>query len=719
MAPFRPPFRRLRSARTFAPVLLVIVLAAGFALSSPAASLAQESATRSLDLRDYYRMEDVSDPAISPDGRRVAFVRTYIVERENRRHREIWMAPTDGDGEARRITNPAFSSSDPSWSPDGSLLAFWSNRPLPGKAPADTSSIWFLDMTEPGGEAFNITGVTGTPIFSPDSRWIAFTKPTPPSAAAPAADVSDFERRVEERFTGRIYDWMNYRFNARGYLPDPRDPAATPPEELYVVPRSGGMPRQLTALGVNMRSAVWRPDSSALAVVADTDQRDEYNYGRSDLWLVSTDGGIRRLTDDGYNNTAPAWAPDGRSLVFRRQQGLNLVIEAGQNHGAPVDLFRLPADGGAMETLTADWDLQPGRPQWSTDGAHVYFSAGVGGNSHLFRVPVGGGAIEQVTTGDRRLRGFSVSATFDRMAYTMTDSARPSELMSSRVDGTDERLLANFNDDMLSELHVATAERIRYPSKDGTGIEGWVLLPSGYDSSRGPYPTILAIHGGPHGAYGNSFSFQFQLWAASGYVVVYTNPRGSSGYGEDFLWATWGGWGILDYEDVMAGVDYALEQYALDARRMGVTGYSYGGFMTNWVIGQTNRFTAAITGAGISNWISDYGTADIPRTKESEFFGAPWEPDSRELLMQLSPIAHVGSATTPTLFVHGEADHRVPIEEGEQMYTALRKLRVPAKFIRYPNMAHGGWTPWNTVHRYQHELNWWAEYLSPVPAPTQ
>jgi dipeptidyl aminopeptidase/acylaminoacyl peptidase len=221
------------------------------------------------------------------------------------------------------------------------------------------------------------------------------------------------------------------------------------------------------------------------------------------------------------------------------------------------------------------------------------------------------------------------------------------------------------------------------------------------------------MHGGPHGAYGNNFDFEFQLFAANGYAVLYTNPRGSTGYGENFLWATWGGgWGNKDMEDVMAGVDYAIAHYPIDGKRLGVTGYSYGGFLTNWVITHTTRFSAAVAGAGITNWVSDYGTADIPRTKESEFYGAPWEPKGYELLWRQSPIAYAGNVTTPTMFVHGEADLRVPIEQAEQMYTALKKRKVPARMVRYPDSYHGGWSPWNTVHRYYQEMQWWDQWLT-------
>jgi dipeptidyl aminopeptidase/acylaminoacyl peptidase len=480
---------------------------------------------------------------------------------------------------------------------------------------------------------------------------------------------------------------------------------------LHVVPRSGGEGRQITHLGVNVQDATWRPDSRSLVVVANAHQRDEYTYERADLWIVDLDGSIRRLTDDGFNHTAPAWSPDGRWLVFRRQMGLSAVIASGQRHGAPVDLFRMPAAGGPLENLTADWDLIPGRPEVSPDGRYVYFDAEVSGAEHLFRVPLAGGPVAQVTRGRRSLSGFTVARDFRRMAYVASDPTHPAEAYAAGLDGSDERRISRLNDGLLTLVSLRPAERVSYQSQDGTDMEGWVVLP---DSAGGGQrvPLILAIHGGPHGAYGYDFSFQFQLWAAHGYAVLYTNPRGSTGYGEKFLWATWGGWGLKDSEDVLAGVDHVVARYPVDPERLAVTGYSYGGFLTNWLITRTKRFAAAASGAGIANWVSDYGTADIPRTKESEFFGPPWEERSGRLLVELSPVMHAAAVATPTLFVHGESDLRVPIEQAEQMYVALKKRRVPAMFVRYPDMYHGNWTPWNTVHRYYQELKWWERWLS-------
>jgi dipeptidyl aminopeptidase/acylaminoacyl peptidase len=672
-----------------------------------AALVPRAAQSRPLALEDYYRFVSVQTPAMSPDGRWIAFIKTTILEAENRRQNELWIVASDGSAAARRLTDPSLNVSAPRWSPDGRFLAYAVRRRDAG---SESPAVWFLRAGHLDEQPVQIRGVDGLPIFSPDNKWIAYTK----RIAAPRKPqyASDGERIINERFKGKAYEWLNYRFDQRGYLPDPRDPEATPPEELFVVAREGGEPRQLSHAGMNVRTPAWRADSGALAFVANAHERDEYIYERADLWTVTLDGKTTRITDDGYNHQSPAWSPDGRTIAVRRELGLSAVIAAKQDHGAPTEIALIPAGGGSPRNLTADWDLIPGAPGWSPDGRFIFFSAGIGGSDHLFRIAVGGQSrVEQVTTGERHLDGFSPSGNVATMAYVGQDSAHPDELFVASIDGRGEKRVTSFNDALVKDVEPIAAERIQYRSKDGAQIEGWVMKPRGYDPARS-WPLVLTIHGGPHGAYGDEFSFEHQLFAANGYLVVYSNPRGSTGYGEKFLWGTWGGWGNLDFDDVIGGVDYARSHYTIDDKRLGVAGYSYGGFLTNWVITHTARFAAAVSGAGISNWISDYGTSDIPRTKESEFFGPPWEPRGHETLRKQSPIEYVTSVKTPTLFINGEADARVPIEEAEQMYVALRKLRVPARMVRYPDTYHGGWTPWNTVHRYYEELKWMNRWLT-------
>ena len=374
---------------------LVLVPAIVVAAIAPVAA---QTAARAVELADYYRVEAINGTALSPDGRTIAFVRTFIVEAENRRHSEIWTVPADGSAPPRRLTNPALSSSAPRWSPDGRLLAFTSRRAVVEPGGPVTDAVWFLRMDGPGGEAFRIPGVDGTPIFSPDNKWIAFTKAVPPATPRPEPARTPFEKTTDERFKGRIYDWMNARFDGRGYLADPRDPHATPPQELFVVAREGGTPRQLTTQGVDVEPPSWRPDSRALVFTSNMFQRDEYVYERSDIFTVELEGAVRRVTDDGFDHSAPIWAADG-SIVALREQSLNQILAAKQTFGSPTDLYRFPAGGGAPVNLTAAWDYIPGTPRIAPEGRVLHFTAGVAGSTQLFRVPLTGGAVEPVTRG--------------------------------------------------------------------------------------------------------------------------------------------------------------------------------------------------------------------------------------------------------------------------------------------------------------------------------
>jgi dipeptidyl aminopeptidase/acylaminoacyl peptidase len=331
-------------------------------------------------------------------------------------------------------------------------------------------------------------------------------------------------------------------------------------------------------------------------------------------------------------------------------------------------------------------------------------------------VAAAGGPVEQVTRGERRLQGIAFDSAFTRIAYTVGKIEAPAEVHVARIDGGDERQLTHVHDALVREVALARAERLQFRSKDGTPVEGWLLAPPAYDAQRGAYPLVVLNHGGPHAADGYAFDFKAQYLAAQGYFVLRVNFRSSTGYGERFLWGTWGAWGDRDGEDVMAGIDHALTRARIDPARVATMGHSYGGFMSNWLITQyPDRFAAAIPGAGIVNWVSDYGTADIARTKETEFFGTPWEEEARARMIRQSPLTHAWRVRAPTLFVHGELDERVPYSEAEQMFVALKKNGVPAQMIQYAGMYHGITGSWNQVHRMLSERGWLDRWVRPGP----
>ena len=663
----------------------------------------------------YYRLVGVGEVAVAPDGGHVAFTVTTVVEEENRRHREIWLQTLEGgrpSGAAFPVTSSNEESSGPRWSPDGSLLAFSSSRG------DDPNPVWFLRVRGAGGEAFHIDGVEGPPVWSPDGTRIAYLK-------APEEDVSEGEIEGREgwiapdavtrtldasRFDGRVITSTRYKRDGRLALQPHYLSRAK--RQVMVVDAGGGVPQQLTQLSFNAGAPVWSRDGRVIFFTGDEREDDELDSENSgDIWAVDAQGGtVRRLTTNPGTESAPAVSPDGRYVAFlsspaRGSQTDLLVAEIGSDghfRGLPVN-------------LTETWDLRPGAPTWAADGAGVYFQAGIGGDSHLFRA-VPGGPVSQVTSGVRRLSSFSFSASGDVMAFTGTDAVTPGELYVGPADGSSEQKVTRFNDGWLSEVNLLPAERLTWVVEDGTEIEGWVVKPVGFRSG-GSYPMILKIHGGPHSAYGNTFFPTFHVLSAAGFFVLYTNPRGSSGYGHDFQYATRGQWGIVDREDYLAGVDAALAAYPeIDANRLGVSGGSYGGFMTNWLTATTDRFRAAVTSRSITNWESWWGTSDAQRLTEFEFYGPPWE--QRDLYRRLSPISYVENVTAPTLIIHSEQDYRTPIGDGEQWFMSLRKRGVHVEMVRYPQSSHGlsriG-APWRLVDRLERIRSWFVHFLIDNP----
>jgi dipeptidyl aminopeptidase/acylaminoacyl peptidase len=659
---------------------------------------------------DYYDLVTVSDVAVSPAGQFVAFTVTTVVEEDNARHREIWLQPLRNgrpDGEAFPITDPTAESSSPSWSPDGSLLSFSSDRG------DDPNPVWFLRVDGPGGEAFHIEGVEGTPVWSPDGEWIAFVdRPEEEGGeeeeregwVAPDAVTTTLE---PERFDGRVITSIRYK---RDGVPTLRPHFLVQEKrQLFVVPSGGGSARRLTDLSFNVGSVVWSQDGRQLFFTGDEYEDDELNdENTGDLWTVPFSGGpARRLTTNPGSESRPAVSPEGGRMAFlstpaRGEQTDLLVVEIGSDGS-----FR-----GEPLNLTEAWDLRPGSPTWTEGGEFIRFQAGIGGNAHLFGVPADGGRVEQVTTGSRRLSSFSFSADDQVMAFTATDAVTPTELYVASGDGSTEQKATGFNDGWLQDVTLMPAEPLTWTVGEGIEVEGWVIKPVGYREGSS-HPLILKIHGGPHSAYGNTFFHTFHVLSASGFFVLYTNPRGSSGYGHDFQYATRGEWGIVDKEDYLAGLDAALAKYPdADPERLGVSGGSYGGFMTNWLTATTDRFHAAVTSRSITNWESWYGTSDAQGLTEFEFFGPPWE--QRDLYRRLSPISYVENVTAPTLIIHSEQDYRTPIADAEQWFMALKKREIPVEMVRYPRSSHGlsrTGEPWLLVDRLERIRSWFHHFL--------
>ena len=671
---------------------------------------------RGFQPEDSYNIVSVSQVAVSPTGDFVAFTVTTVVEEENTRHQEIWLQPLRNgrpDGEAFRITDPTAESSTPSWSPNGALLSFSSKR---GE---DPNNVWFLRVDGPGGEASHIDGVEGPPVWSPAGDWIAYAR-APDSGdgdedqggregwIAPDAITSTLDA---ERFDGRVVTSIRYKRD--GVLTLRPHYSASEKSQLFLVPAEGGAARRLTDLPFDVGSVVWSRDGRQIFFSGDEYEDDELNdENTEDLWTVPVSGGpARRLTTNPGSESNPVVSPDGRRMAFlsnpaRGEETDLLVVEIGSDGS-----FR-----GEPLKLTADWDLRPQNPVWTHGGDFIRFSAGIGGNSHLFAVPALGGRVAQITTGDRRLSAFSSSDDDRVIAFTSTDAVTPTELYVATGDGSTEQKATGFNDAWLRDVTLMPAERLTWTVTDGTEVEGWVVKPVGYREGT-YYPLILKIHGGPHSAYGNTFFPTFHVLSASGFFVLYTNPRGSSGYGHEFQYATLGGWGIVDKEDYLGGVDAALGKYPdADPGRLGVSGGSYGGFMTNWLTATTDRFHAAVTSRSITNWESWYGASDAQGLTEFEFFGPPWE--QRDLYRRLSPISYVENVTAPTLIIHSENDFRTPIADGEQWFMALKKRGVPVEMVRYPRSSHGlsrTGEPWLLVDRLERIRSWFLHFLVENP----
>jgi dipeptidyl aminopeptidase/acylaminoacyl peptidase len=662
------------------------------ALAIALAIFASQSAfaKRGITAEDYLSFVFLGDAHLSPDGKQVAYVSTTIDAKRNRRNPAIWLVPTDGQTPPRRLTAEGLNANAPRWSPNGRVLAFLSARTVSGSAEPARPQIYVLRMD--GGEAQVLThlknGVSSYQWAPDGKRIVAVSRSGPSDKVDPADRKSDV----------RHYTHISYKFNDTGWFDDKRS-------HLWVVDANSGAGQQLTSGDEwNDTDPQWSPDSSRIAFVSDRTGL-EFDGGRNkDVWVIPADGGkLTKISDHEFEDDMPRWSPDGRRIAF-----------AGRTHrGEAPRLYVASSAGGGSSTLAAnDMDLIPTQLQWGPGPEELRFEAGVKGETHVFRVDLAGHSGAPVTSGERGVHGYDINTQSGSMTYLANDFEHLDDLYIARLDGSGERKLTDANAKLWSDVEPAKVERLPYKSTDGWSIDGFLVKPVGWQPGR-KYPMILSIHGGPAGMYGVDWFHEFQVYAAKGWAVFYCNPRGSTGYGEKFERGIVNNWGGMDYQDVMAGIDAALKRNPwIDTERLGVTGGSYGGYLTNWIVGHTNRFKAAVTLRSVSNFISDDGTRDGAYGHEDDFKGFLFE--DLDQYWNASPLKYAKNVKTPILVLHSDNDYRVPIEQGEQWFRALKHYGVNAELVIFPrenhNLTRTG-EPKHLVESLNWQVYWFQRFL--------
>ncbi|NDJ13218.1 MAG: S9 family peptidase [Acidobacteriia bacterium] len=646
---------------------------------------AASAAKRGVTPEDYFAFENIADPRISPDGRQVAYVFSTIDLKQNRRVTSIWLIPAAGAGTPRRITAEGFNANSPRWSPDGTRLAFLSSRGEAGGRP----QIHVMRMD--GGEALPVSrlknGVTSYQWSLQGDRFVAVSQSGPSDSVAPADKKSDV----------RHYKNISYKFNDSGWFDDKRS-------HLWVIGAADGVARQITSgEDWNDTDPQWSPDGTRLAFVSDRTGKEFEDSDNKDVWVIPAAGGeLVKISDHPFDDSQPRWSPDGTQIAF-----------AGQTKSREFPkLFVTSASGGTASKLAVDdLDLIPGDLTW-VGAKEIRFQTGTKGQTHVFRADLGSRKVSPVTSGERAVRAVDINAKTGTMIYLSNNFQKLDDLYASALDGKDERQLTHLNTKLWADLDLAKVERLPYKSTDGWDVDGFLVKPLGFDPAK-KYPLVLSVHGGPAGQYGTDWYQEFQVYAAKGWAVFFCNPRGSTGYGQKFERGIENNWGVMDYQDVMAGVDAAIKQNAwIDTDRLGVTGGSYGGFITNWIVGHNNRFKAAVTLRSVVNFISDDGTRDGAYGHADDFKGFLF--DHFDQYWEASPLKHAKNVKTPTLILHSENDFRVPLEQGEQWFRALKHYGVTTEFVIFPrenhNLTRTG-EPKHLVESLNWQLYWFDKYM--------
>jgi dipeptidyl aminopeptidase/acylaminoacyl peptidase len=678
---------------------LIAVVLLGFSAQvartqNPSSSIAttQESASpkRNLTSDDYFRIKDVTDPRISPEGKWVAYVVTTKNLKEDKNDDRIWMISTLG-GEAIPLTSEGASSSHPRWSPDGRYLGFLSARDEGKK------QVWLLNRD--GGEAVKLTDTiqdVNDFAWSPSGDRLVLVLEDPTPDEIEAAKHKNDDDKPKPKPHPFLIDRLHFKEDEIGYLDHRRN-------HLYVFTLTDHKMAQITSGDYDDSSPAWSPDGRSIAFASNRSQNPDMNFNEG-IWVVAADNTDRgknllRVGANTWTDVSPAWSPDGKWIAFATQLDPKLFQYATFHLGVAS------ASGGDANILTRALDRNVSSPRFSPDSKFIYFIADDDGTQNLLRIPVSGGEITRPIGGRLMLDAYSMSKE-GVVAAQIGTLELPDEVYVLPTNGGLQRL-SKTNDGLMSQIQLASVEYIHFKSKDGTTVAGYLYKPTDYKQGN-RYPAILQPHGGPVWAYYAEFNFQPQLYAANGYVVLTPNPRGSSGYGQDFCKAIYADWGNKDYQDDMAMVDYAIAQGLADPDKLGVGGHSYGAISTNFIIGQTMRFKAAISDAGAFLYITNWGHDLYSREWEIEL-GLPWE--NRYLWEKLSPFNSVTKITTPTLIMGGAVDWNVPVINGEQMYQSLRRLGIPTMLVVYPGESHEFQRPSFIKDRFGRNLAWFSHYV--------
>lgn len=622
-------------------------------------------------LGDIFHLQYASDPQISPDGQWIVYVRHRMDIRKDRRRSSLWMIRADG-ADHRAVTAGASNDSHPRWSPDGKRLIYLSEMDGASKLHCrwmDTGQTAELaTLIEPEGLA-----------WAPDGKSIAFAQLVP-EKRKPYVELPGKPDGAEWAEPFKMIREVNYRADGKGYRKEGR-------HQLFILAADGGVPRQITRGAFDHHGIpAWTPDSRALIFSANRRDDSEYDPLNTEIYEASlTDGSVKTLTDRQGPDTHPIVSLDGKRIAYLgfddRHQGYQVTR-----------LYLMNRDGSDKKCLTTAFDRTLQNPAWEADGKGVFVQFDDEGVTKVGRVSLDGKVSRWAahvggTTLDRPYSSGSFSIVGNgNVAFTLTSTEHPAEVAVCGPN-TEPHRLTSLSSDFLGRKVLGKVEEIRYQSAhDGRSVQGWLVFPPGFDSSK-KYPLILEIHGGPFANYGPRFATDMQLYAAAGYVVFYANPRGSTGYGAEFGNLIHHAYPGHDYDDLMSGVDAVVKRGFIDERNLFVTGGSGGGVLSSWIIGKTNRFRAAVVCKPVIHWASFALTSDIyPFFVRYWFPGPPWEHP--EHYWKRSPLSLVGNVTTPTMIMTGEVDHRTPISESEQLYQALKLRKVDAALVRVPGAPH-------------------------------